>query len=455
MNEYYGVTHINLLALLATLAAGVFLLASRRSQAILPVVLVACLIPVAQRVVVATLDFNMIRILILFGWLRLLLRREMRALRLNAVDVAFLAWIVAENAMYIIREGTVSALVFRLGQGFDALGVYLLFRMLLRHPDDTVRSARYLAWCAALVAASIAVEWSTGRNFFAVFGGVREVTWVREGRLRCQGAFSHPIMAGTFGATLVPIFMGMWFAFPRRRREAGVGVASGMLITVASASSGPALSLVAALIAWAYWPLRRHTRALRWGLLVSAIVLHLARDKPIWHLAARASELIGGTGYHRYLLIDAFVKHWREWFFFGTTTAHWGFLLWDTTNQYVQEGVTGGILTLVAFVSVLGLGFRAIGIAGKAGRSMVPLRSPRAQRFWCWGLGVALTAHAVAFMGVSYWGQIQYILYLFLALIAAESSFAHAALARRARSLQRLEVRSAPVVPLAGEAAES
>jgi hypothetical protein len=71
------------------LAAGVFLLTARRSQAILAIALVACLIPVAQRVVVAGLDFNMIRILILFGWVRLLSRNEMRGLRMNEIDVAF------------------------------------------------------------------------------------------------------------------------------------------------------------------------------------------------------------------------------------------------------------------------------------------------------------------------------------------------------------------------------
>lgn len=449
----YNETHLNPLAFLATLAAGIFLLTARRSQAILPVVLVACLIPGAQRLVVATLDFTMIRLLIVFGWVRLAMRNEIRPLRLNGLDWAFIAWTLAAGTGYVLREESFKALVYRLGFAFDALGMYFLFRMLLRRPSDTLRSARYLAWCAAIVAVCISIEWSTGRNLFSVFGGVPAVTWIRDGRLRCQGAFSHPIMAGTFGAMLVPIFMGMWFAFPRRRLEAAAGAASGMIITAASASSGPVLSLAAALVAWGVWPLRHHTRALRRTLLIVTLALHFGRKKPIWHLAARASDFMGGEGYHRYLLIDAFINHWREWFLVGTaSTAHWGFMLWDTTNQFVQEGVTGGIADLVAFLCVVVFAYRSIGLAGKAGRQMEPARSPRAQRLWCWGLGAAVTAHTAAFMGVSYWGQIQFILYLFLALVGAE--YALFEVAARARS-PHVALRPARARPLAQEPVSS
>ena len=89
--------------------------------------------------------------------------------------------------------------------------------------------------------------------------------------------------------------------------------------------------------------------------------------------------MIGGEGYHRSSLIDAFVDNWSEWFLIGTSsTAHWGFPMSDTTNQYVDEGVTGGILTLVAFVALLTLAFRGIGICSKAGSRLgrTPPRSP-------------------------------------------------------------------------------
>lgn len=418
----YGVTNINPVALMATLAAGVFLLTARRSQAILAIALVACLIPVAQRVVVAGLDFNMIRILILFGWVRLLSRNEMRGLRMNEIDVAFVTWIVLSSVVYLLREETASAIPYRLGMLFDAAGVYFLFRILVNQPAGTVNVARYFAICVAMVMLPMTIEWATGRNAFAVFGGVPAITVVREGRLRCQGAFSHPIMVGDFGATLFPVFVGMYFSFARFRTIAVVGAVSALVVSILAASSGAVISLLTAVVSLCLWPLRRHTRAMRRGLLAVTIVLHFSRDKPVWQLIGRLSEMIGGEGYHRSALITNFVNHWSEWFLLGTSsTAHWGFLMSDTTNQFVDEGVTGGILALVAFVALMSFAFRGIGIAGEAGARFG--RTPRAQSLWCWGIGCGLMAHTTAFISVSYWGQMRILLYLYFAFISAEYSF--------------------------------
>lgn len=421
--NHYGSTYINPLALLGTLAAAVFLLTTRRSRALLPFVLVACLVPVAQRVVIATLDFNMIRVMVLFAWTRLLLRGELRRLRLHELDVAFVVWTLAGSATYVAREATLAAAVYRLGWSFDSLGTYFGCRMLLRQPSDSLHAVRYLAWCAVFAAAGMLSEWFTGHNPFALLGGVPDVPWIRDGHLRCRGAFAHPILAGSFGATIVPIFVAMWFAIPRWRRIAAVGAASGAAIAVTSASSGAIVSAIAGLVAFALWPLRRHARAIRWGLLLGLTVVHVAREKPVWHLIGRAAELFGGEGYQRYRLIDAFVEHWGEWWMLGTSsTEHWGWMLWDTTNQYVDEGVTGGVLKLAAFVALIVLAYRAVGIAGTA-RGRPAQRRPRDQRMWCWGLRSALTAHCVAFISVSYWGQMQIIFFLLLALIGAERSF--------------------------------
>ena len=43
----------------------------------------------------------------------------------------------------------------------------------------------------------------------AAMGGVPEITVVREGRLRCQGAFAHPILAGCFWAEQLPLIAAL------------------------------------------------------------------------------------------------------------------------------------------------------------------------------------------------------------------------------------------------------
>ena len=172
----YGTTVIHPVALCFTLAMGLLLLWLRRSQAVLPFALVATLIPVAQRVVIATLDFNMMRILLLFGWARALARDELRRIRLNRLDVAIVVWLACGALVHVLREGTLSSFVHRLGYSFDAIGAYFLFRVLVRESRELVVPIRYLAWICLLVAVFMCVEWATDRNLFSAFGGVAEIT---------------------------------------------------------------------------------------------------------------------------------------------------------------------------------------------------------------------------------------------------------------------------------------
>ena len=95
--------------------------------------------------------------------------------------------------------------------------------------------------------------------------------------------------------------------------------------------------------------------------------------------------------------------------------------MWDTTNQYVDEAVSGGVLPLISFVALVALTFRAVGNARVAGG--VAGRKPSAQDLWCWGLGCALLGHATAFISVAYYGQTRILFFMFLALVSCEYSF--------------------------------
>jgi hypothetical protein len=92
----------------------------------------------------------------------------------------------------------------------------------------------------------------------------------------------------------------------------------------------------------------------------------------------------------------------------------------DATNQYVVEGLRGGLLTLVVFLSVLVFAF------GNIGRSLkMPSLARRRDRQWiCWTAGVAMFVHAVTFFGVSYFGQMTVIFHLQLAIVSCVYLFA-------------------------------
>ena len=64
-------------------------------------------------------------------------------------------------------------------------------------------------------------EARTGRNLFAAFGGVPSLTDMREGKLRCSGAFGNSILAGCFWASLIPLMAARGFQPGANRALAG------------------------------------------------------------------------------------------------------------------------------------------------------------------------------------------------------------------------------------------
>jgi hypothetical protein len=135
---------------------------------------------------------------------------------------------------------------------------------------------------------------------------------------------------------------------------------------------------------------------------------------PVWYLIARVQLYASSSAYHRAVLVDNAVTHFGEWWLLGTTsTAHWGYLMGDVSNQFVRVGVDGGVLALVLFIGVIAVGFGAVGRVVHSRR----VRSSES-KFLAWALGAALFSHVVTFWGVSYWDQIVIIWYLELAFVA-------------------------------------
>ncbi len=80
----------------------------------------------------------------------------------------------------------------------------------------------------------------------------------------------------------------------------------------------------------------------------------------------------------------------------------------DITNQYVLEGVRGGLLTLTMFVLILGYCF---GSVGRSLKILEPLKDIAAERV-VWMVGATMFMHSLTFFGVSYFAQTTAILYM-------------------------------------------
>ena len=292
---------------LAVMAALTFALPRR--LAILPLLATVCYMPLGQQMVIAGLHFSILRLLILVGVVRVVCRGEARGLSLNRIDKVVLWWAVLSVILGFLSEPSSKILINRLGIFYNAVGIFLLLSCWIRDSDTFVASVKFLALMIILVAVLMIVEKTTSRNIFAVFGGVPEITIEREGHLRCQAAFRHPILAGTFGATSLPLFIFLWFQGRREKMLAVLGSLSACLIAIAASSGGALLTMLLGVMAFGFWRFRYRMRSVRRRILLLILALAIIMQAPVWYLFARMSSVVGGGGWYRAFLIDTTAAH--------------------------------------------------------------------------------------------------------------------------------------------------
>ena len=417
---HYGQTLLHPLALAAVIISAFLVLALPRRFALAPLIVAATTLPMAQRVVIAGADFTMIRLLLLAYLMRFLLRGEWRAFTWNRLDTAVILWAVAGTTIMTLHHGTVDVLVTRLGWSYDIILGYFAGRVLLRGWGDMLGVAKVVAFISVPVAVIFLYEWTTQYNLFHVFGGVPEITNVREGRVRCRGPFAHAIIAGTFWAAMLPLIWLLWSGDQRSRVWALVGTVSAFTIIAATASSTPLLSAMAALGGAGLF-LLRHRRTQMWvGVIAMLFVLHFfVMQAPVWHLISRVDIVGGSSGWWRYVILDTFINHFSEWYLTGyATPTDWRWQMRDITNEFIIQGLSGGLVTLTIFIFVLVFAFGNVGqrLAELEGQSF---GAGVAQEWRLWLVGVMVFVHLVTFTGLSYFGQMNILWYLQLAMAGA------------------------------------
>lgn len=392
-----------------------------RRCALAPLIILICYMTMGQDVVVEGLNFNAFRIVTLAGWVRVIVRRDFRRIHLNSIDKTTICFVIANLVAYTLLWRDYDSFKYKLGLAYDVIGVFFLFRIFMENMDDVVRVFKIAAILVLPLSTSMLYEKLTGTNFFAVFGGVHPITQIRDGVLRCEGPFAHPILAGTFGATLMPLFVALWIR-AENRLLASLAIIGSLVITWASGSSGPVLILLCGIMVLCMWPLRMKMRTVRWGILLMLTALELVMKSPVWFLIARVDIFSGSTGYHRAMLIDGAIKHLSEWWLIGTkTTLYWanpGQRLFDVTNQYLVYGADGGLVTMFLFIGIIVFCFAA---CGRTVRAMEGARR-RADQWTVWSLGAAVFAHTINYLSVSYFDQTKFAWYLLVAMICGATT---------------------------------
>jgi len=444
-NYYFGggddATSATLLAILVLLGAISLIFALPRKYAYVPFLIAALLLPLHVVVLIGSLHFNATRILVLAGWARIFIRKEGLPGRLKLFDKLVLASALCSGIMYCLLWWDLGAVVNRAGLLLTTMGSYFLLRYLVRDSDDVVRVVKALAAMVIVVAPCMVYEYFTAYNPFWLMGAPT-ITNVRDGNIRAQGPFGHAITAGVVAAMLFPLFAGLYSHDRRSRPLAVAGMLASTVMVVFSHSSTPVMTYAAALIGLLMWQMRKKLRQLRWALVILIIAAQFFMDSPIWFLMNRASGVLGGTGWHRAMLVDNFVRHFSEWWLIGTrSNPDWGWSMWDVDNAYVAAGISGGLLSFVLFIAMLVYAFKLIGKTRRRAES-----DPKMLRL-IWVIGTALFANVVAYFGIVYFDQAVVGWYALLAMIAIIPTFIQAPQPRKLESVPSLDETDAEIAP--------
>ncbi len=415
-------TVLHPVVLIAMLVAILLILLLPRKYVIVPLLIPTLLLPARNEILVAGVHVFVFRIILGFGWIRLILIRLRSGMTLfagglNSVDGALSLWAVFHALAFMLLYMQPAAVINQFGFLWDTFGCYFLLRFLIQGEEDIDRAIMCLTVLAVIVAIGMVNEQLTRQNVFGFLGGVPSVSEIREGRIRSQAVFQHPILAGTFGATLLPFFFWLWKS-GKSKFAAILGGISSTVMVVTSACSTPLFTYGAAILAVCLWPFRKQMRVVRWGIVVALVGLHLVMKAPVWFLISRIELVNGSSGYHRAMLVDHFIRNLGDWWLLGTNSyQNWGYEMWDTSNAYVQEGETGGLLALIFFITVISRCFGRIGTARKSVEE-----GDSSKDWFLWLLAATLFAHTVAFFGITYFDQTQVAWFALLAMISAATA---------------------------------
>jgi hypothetical protein len=416
-----GETLLHPIVLVAMVVSVLLMLFLPRKYVIVPVLFTSLLVPLAQQVFVGGVHLFVIRVIILVGCLRMLITKmssqdELLAGGFNSVDKWFTLWAVFRALATIVLFASSASVIGECGFLLDVIGGYFLLRFLIRDYEDISRAAKVLVFVALVAAAGMFNEKIHFQNVFGFIGGVPIVPSVRAGSIRAQGPFMHAILAGTFGGTVLSLFFWLW-KVAKSKFLAVIGIISSTIIVLSAASSTAIMAFGAGIFAMCFWPLRRKMRQIRWGILILLLSLNVVMKAPVWFLIARVDIISGSTSYQRAFLIDQFVRHFSDWYLVGTYQSEdWGADMWDHTNQFVAEGESGGLATLICFIAMISVSFAMIGKARKA------VEGDKEKEWMLWILGAALFSHIVGYFGISYFDQTRSAWLLLLAMITAATA---------------------------------
>ncbi|MBD5781078.1 hypothetical protein IEN85_16385 [Pelagicoccus sp. NFK12] len=396
---------MNIYSYLVLTIASFFILSGNRKTAIAAFVIAICYIIPGQGIKIAGLSFPAARLLLIILYARTRIRNEKsNAPPLqNYLNITFCVWLLFASLFHSSIEG--AGFVYSAGIALDLLLIFFVFTATIQNTEDLKQLFVVFSIWLVPIAIEMILEQSLHKNFFSAISGQSDHVLIRNGTIRSQGPFRHPITAGNIGATCLPFFIAI---INTHKARAIIGIISCIVIVLMSASSGPILTLIAAFIGMAAWKYRASIHKVKAYFIAIYILLELLMSQPAYYLIARIDLTGSSTGWHRARLIESSIEHLSEWWIFGTDyTRHWmptGVPFsenhTDITNYYLAFGVMGGLPLIIIMLTILYKAFQRIESYVNSNKKLL-----QHDRYIAWCTGASLFAQAVTSISVSHMAQ--------------------------------------------------
>lgn len=366
------------------------------------------------RIVVAVLLFRCLcdsRILSKFSW--------------SQLDTWVTLSMVVYVGVFCVTRPLLPAIENRGGFLMDTWLAYIVARFIITDRATLISIIKCISVALVPLAILGLVESVTGwqpflplRRFCPWYGGIGEILEKRWSLTRAAGPFNHPILFGGSFAMFLPLIY-----FLRHQKNHWLVLAyvlSGVTLigALSSMSSGPWVMVIVAIFCLAMERYKHLVKPLLIFFVSSCIFIGVASNRPFYHVIASYGNPLGGAGWHRAKLIDCAIDHFDEWYLvgYGGKDPGWGESLGmsatDVTNEFILKGVRYGILGIVVLCVVLTTAFRSVL------RTYKRTQDPQAISL-CWSAGSILFSVVVAWMSVSFFGQLVSLFYCILGMVGS------------------------------------
>lgn len=375
--------------------------------------------------------------LLLFPWVLGKVLSGAIHLKLNDILITIAAlWMTVS---FVVIYGFAQGFAPGVALSIDVLVPYLIARIVIRDLDDFRRLLIYLAPVVLMLAVLLPVEGLLGTRFIrngaaAIFGPLSATEFgstfapsiaadSRWGLLRAMGPFSHPILAGLFFCSLLPLYY-----FSRLRGWPMIaGVLAG-LAAIFTFSSAAMIGLFLGLALGLYDRLRSMVAFLNWQIFIGFVSLallglHLVSQNGLLSVLIRMT-FNPQSGYYRMLIWEFGSQSVARHPWVGIGFEQFEGLNWMGTSidaYWLAVAIRNGLPP--ALLLALATALTIIGLSLRAGRTHGPDQTTY--------IGFAITSAILLVLGftVSFFGGL---LTWFMVLLGIFTTFSAIAKPKRA-----------------------